>query len=310
MHRVLLALVLVLAATPAPAARDALTAIDSCLRQLDPALDVGYEKIAARCPELAPALKASPWAAWLPRDWDKPGNELSDQGLMELKTLIVHESQRRAQGPAPRTERLGPVLAALEAAQPPPVGWWARFKAWLRGILQARASTDTDSWLARLLGTTQLSQSVMRLIIVAVCAVLIGLAGAVVINELRLAGLLRPHGKPGTGPGPERHAEPPGAGDLGQIEAAAAELRPRLLLELIARQLYEQGRLPPARALTVQELLRSARLASGADRERLHVLARVSERLRFSNSVPAPEVLNAALERGRELLAGLTAARA
>ncbi|MFZ1100578.1 MAG: hypothetical protein WAN26_14375, partial [Steroidobacteraceae bacterium] len=118
MRRVLLALVLVLAATPAAVARDALAAIDSCLKQLDPSLDVGYEKIAARCPDLAPALRASPWEAWLPRDWDKSGNELSDQGLTELRTSIVRETRRRAGVRAPRVERVSSVLAALEAGPP------------------------------------------------------------------------------------------------------------------------------------------------------------------------------------------------
>jgi hypothetical protein len=310
MSRVLLALVLVLAATPAAAARDALTAIDSCLKQLDPSLDVGYEKVAARCPELAPALRGSPWAAWLPRDWDSPGNELSDQGLTQLKALILRESARRVRMPTPGTERVGAVLAALKAAQPEPAGWWARFKAWLHGILEARASADTDSWLTRLLGTAQLSQRVVRLIRVAACAVLIALAAAVVINELRLAGVLRRASMPGARPAGDADRGPLEARDVQEVEAAALELQPRLLLELIARRLYEQGRLPPSRALTVRELLRSARLAEGADQERLRVLAAACERLRFSGSAPAPEALGAALAGGRELLAGLAAARA
>lgn len=307
MRRVLLALVLVLAATPAAAARDALAVIDSCLKQLDPSLDVGYEKIAARCPDLAPALKASPWQAWLPRDWDKSGNELSDQGLTELRTLIVRETRRRVGMRAPRVDRLSSVLAALEAGQPEPAGWWARFKAWVRGIVASRAATGSDSWLARLLGATQLSERVARLVMVAVCAVLIAVAAAIVINELRLAGWLPRRGQTGTG---RAGAEAPAACDFAQVAAAAEELRPRLLLELIARRLYEQGRLPPARALTVQELLRAARLADDADRERLRVLAAASERLRFSNSGPGRDALGAALAAGRELLAALATAGA
>ncbi len=310
MHRLLLALVLVLAAMPVVAARDALSAIDSCLKQLDPSLDVGYEKIAARCPELAPALRASPWASWLPRNWDKPGNDLSDQGLTELRTLIVRESQRRAGIGALHIAGVTSVLAALSAGEPQPTGWWERFKAWLHGILEARAAADTDGWLARLLGTAQLSERVVRLIIVAVCAVLVVLAGAVVLNELRLAGWLRRRGEHGAGTAVDGGATGTGVSDLGQIEAAAEESRPRLLLELVVRRLYDRGLLPPAGALTVQELLRSARLTDRADRERLRVLAAASERLRFSNRVPEPEALGAALAGGRELLTALAAASA
>jgi hypothetical protein len=307
MRRVLLALVLVLAATPAAVARDALAVIDGCLKQLDPSLDVGYEKIAARCPDLAPALEASPWQAWLPRDWDRSGNELSDQGLTELRALIVRETRRRVAMRAPRVERVSSVLAALEAGRPEPAGWWARFKAWVRGIVAARAAADSDSWLARLLGATQLSERVARLGLAAVCAVLIALAAAILINELSLAGWLRRRAQTGAG---HAGARPPAACDLGQVAAAAEELRPRLLLELIARRLYEQGRLPPVRALTVQELLREARLADDADRERLRVLAQVSERLRFSDRGPGRDALGAALAAGRELLAALATAGA
>jgi hypothetical protein len=310
MHRLLLALVLVLAATSAAAMPDALGAIDGCLKQLDPSLDVGYDKITARCPELAPALRASPWAGWLPRNWDKAGNALSDQGLTELRTLIERESQRHAAMRAPRIAGVSAVLAALTAGQTRPTTWWERFKAWLHGIFEARAAADTDSWLARLLGTTQVPERVVRLIIVAVCVVLVVLAGAVVMNELRLAGWLHRPDRPGAGRAVDAGAEPADGSGLGQIEAAAEEARPRLLLELIARRLHEQGRLPPARALTVQELLRSARLTGGADRERLRVLAAASERLRFSNSMPGPEALGAALAGGRELLVSLRAAPA
>src|SRR5262249_29160448 len=73
-------------ARPAEAAQPdpALRTLDDCIQRLDPVQDVGYSRIAERCPELAPALAASAWAAWLPHDWDRPGNELSAGGLTEL----------------------------------------------------------------------------------------------------------------------------------------------------------------------------------------------------------------------------------
>ena len=89
MRRWLLALVLAAAGLPEAQARDALGAIDACLRQLDRNLDVGYPHIAARCPELAPSLAQSEWAAWLPRDWNRPDSLLSADGLTELRTLLT-----------------------------------------------------------------------------------------------------------------------------------------------------------------------------------------------------------------------------
>ncbi|HEV2285859.1 MAG TPA: DUF4129 domain-containing protein, partial [Steroidobacteraceae bacterium] len=69
-------------------------------------------------------------------------------------------------------------------------------------------------------------------------------------------------------------------------------------------------RLPPARALTVRELLRAAHLGDAGDRARLADLAQVCERLRFSGRPLPPETLAGALARGRELLDGLGVARA
>ena len=43
-----MALLVLLAAAPAAEARDALEVIDGCVARLDPELDVGFDKIAAR----------------------------------------------------------------------------------------------------------------------------------------------------------------------------------------------------------------------------------------------------------------------
>ncbi|TLY55636.1 MAG: DUF4129 domain-containing protein [Gammaproteobacteria bacterium] len=91
------------------------------------------------------------------------------------------------------------------------------------------------------------------------------------------------------------------------MEHASPFRQPTLLLELITARLGEQGRLPPARALTVRELTRAARLPGESDRERLSELAAACERVRFSGREPAPQALTAALARGRELLAALEA---
>src|SRR6202521_4867745 len=106
MRRWLLALVLAAAGLPGAQARDALGAIDACLRALDRNLDVGYQHVAARCPDLAPSLAQSEWAAWLPRDWNRPESQLSADGLTELRTLLTGPAPaaagaRAAGGPAP-----------------------------------------------------------------------------------------------------------------------------------------------------------------------------------------------------------------
>jgi hypothetical protein len=79
------------------------------------------------------------------------------------------------------------------------------------------------------------------------------------------------------------------------------------LLDMIVARLTTAGLLPPARALTVRELVQLARLADVADHQRLTELARTSERVRFSNSHVSNEDLAAAIEQGRELFTRLPA---
>jgi len=306
MRRALLALLVLLAAAPLAQARDALDVIDGCVARLDPELDVGFDKIAARCPELAPALAHSPWRAWLPTDWDKADNGLSAGDLRELRTLLVTESHRTALGHAPDTGRVAAALAAVA----PPVerhdSAWQRFKAWLRAALTERRGAPQRSWLGRLLEALG-RQGPWVLIAVGALALLALLALALLVSGPYGTGLLPWRRAPAV----RLHAGEAGCETTARqrLESAAPLERPRLLLELIAARLAELERLPPARALTVHELLRAAQLAAD-DRLRLGELTAVCERLTFSGRrLSAPE-LSAALERGRELLDALQGAAA
>lgn len=306
MGRALLALALMLSAAPAMAARDALASLDSCIGELRPQADVGYAKIATVCPDLAPSLKASPWAAWLPSDWNKPDNNLSRRGLRELRALIVRESARAAGARQPRPEQLGPVLASLhEYSAAAHRGWWARFRAWLHDVLTRRPEPNDNSWLRRLFTRLSIQQGALEGLRVGALVLLAVLTAAIVFGELRAAGLIgRRRRSPAAGGGLRTGAR---AHAWSDVERADLSEQPRLLLELITARLSAQDRLPPARALTVQELLGAARLPQAHDHERLAELARVSERLRFSDRLPSREALGTVLERGRQLLAGLEA---
>jgi uncharacterized protein DUF4129 len=291
-------------AAPAPApAHDLLAVIDDCAARLDSALDVGYGRIAARCPELALALTRSPWAAWLPADWERPDNQLSSAGLGMLRTLIARESVRDAQRrPPPRTMRLGAVLAAVTRSDDATATWWQRFKDLVRRIFtpQPRAGND---WLRRLVAELNLSGQTTELIAWGGFALVVALALAIVIGELRVAGLLgRGASRARTRVSPPR---PRGAGSLEAIERAAPEEQPALLLELIASRLIEQRRLPPARALTARELGRRADLPQESGRGQLAELVAVCERVRFSDETVGSAILIAAMSSGRRLLATL-----
>src|SRR5256884_1643362 len=144
MSRWLLALLLAAAGWPTAGAHDALDAIDGCLRELDPGLDAGDQRIAARCPELTPPLVQSQYAAWLPRDWNQTGNLLSADGLTELRALLTREPAATAARGAPSVEHVAAVLAKVTQSDQPRAGWWTRLKQWLREVLAPRPERSEE----------------------------------------------------------------------------------------------------------------------------------------------------------------------
>jgi hypothetical protein len=303
--RALVALLLAAVAVPCAQARDALRAIDDCVARLDSELDVGYARIAARCPDLTPALEQSPWAPWLPGDWNRPDNQLSAAGLSELHSLLARAAgPETRERPAPRTDRLAAVLATVTRPTDSGGSWWLRFKEWLHRIFTPPQPAD-QGWLRHLLQQIKLSTGAAQLIVWGAFALVVALAAAIILHELRVAGFLG-------GPAARTRArgQPPrasGVRALADIERAAAEQQPGLLLELIALRLAEQDRLPPARALTARELEQHARLPDESGRRRLRELVGVCERVRFSGEAVTAASLAAALHSGRVLLSALDA---
>lgn len=303
MHRGLLALILVVAGLPAAAGNNTVSAIDVCLHQLDSALDVGYERITARCPDLVPALSGA--AHWLPRDWNQSGNELSAAGLAELRALLTRVDAPAAAARPLNVEHVPGVLAALAQAPTADGGWWDRLKHWLRELFTPRRERAAQPpWLHWLFGDVTLGQGVQRAIVWGALALVMALAAAIIVNELRIAGLLRRHAPRAAAAAADATTTP--AGEAGALEQAGVTQQPRLLLELIAARLAAQQRLPPARSLTVHELARAARLPDAADRARLELLGAACERVCFADGQISPPVLAAALTAGRELLAAVS----
>ena len=303
MKRGVLALLLMACGTaPAAAADDVIAAIDSCIHSLDPSLDVGYERVAQRCPEVPRSLAASGYAAWLPPDWSKPDNELSVGGLVELRRLLTRPDSPAAVR-APRVTQLTAVLSELHRNDTARLGWWARFKQWLRDLFTPQQEVRERSWLERLIGSLDLSQRVTRGIVWGALLLVVLLAGGIVVNELRIAGWWRARRHRGSG----RSAQLPSgksAPTLDEVDRAGAAEQPHLLLRLIIARLHEQQRLPPAGALTFSELERAARLKDRLDRERLAALTAACERARFAEDATAASLAGAAA-RGRELLHSL-----
>jgi hypothetical protein len=291
------------------AAAQSLGSIDSCIKRLDPQADVGYERVAARCPDLIRQLDQSSWSVWLPRGWNESGNGLSAGSLKELRELASHELGTTLRVRAPDVQRLDPILAQLGTTDSERGSGWASFKAWLRSVArsQARGERDSGGWITRMIAQVGLSQAILELMAYAVAVLVVILAGGIVLNELRVAGWLR-----GWSLRAAKVRAPQAVARTNlrwsDIERALPQERPGLLLGLISQQLAERGLLPPSGALTIRELLREARLSarlSAADRARLTELALTAEQVRYSGHEVDADRLEAPLIRGRELLEGL-----
>jgi hypothetical protein len=275
--------------------------IDACVARLDPQLDIGYDRIAARCPELMKQLETGAWAPWLPRGWKEAGNDLSAGSLKEFRELVDRESRIREINPAaaPNVHSLQPILTALAGSRTET--GWSRFKSWLRSVLEHREQPTDEGWFNQMVSHVGISQSVIRLITYAALGAVVVLAGVIVLNELRTAGLF---GKR-AGFGRKRSAQSArSALGIGwsDIERAPLRDRPRMLLELIVRRLSDRGALPPSGALTVRELTRAVQLPEADDRSRLAEVALAAERVRYSNAELQPVPLDGSIARGRELL--------
>jgi len=278
--------------------------LDACVSRLDPEVDVGFDRIAVRCPDLVKQLEHGAWAPWLPRGWKEPGNDLSAGSLKEFRELVGRESAAGTSLQAPDVRHLKRVLSGL--ADTSTVGWWSRFKSWLRSILETREQSPDESWFSRMVSHVGIPQSLRQLIAYVALIAVVLLAAVIVFNEVRAAGLLPKRG--------DRARTRRGAPDMrapgmawSDIERAVLTDKPRLLLELIVRRLSDRGSLPPAGALTVRELTRAARLPEPDDRTRLSELALAAERVRYSSRDLESAALNESLARGRELLDRLDA---
>src|SRR5262245_32693396 len=133
MRRLLCAVVFLLIAPLQAAEPDSLAtarkAIDECTPRLDAQADVGYDRVAVRCPGLAAALEKSGVEQWLPQGW----KEVRQQPLhrqpkraafaqrpragraRERAQAACREAQRRAGGARRRASRDQRHLAALQA---------------------------------------------------------------------------------------------------------------------------------------------------------------------------------------------------
>lgn len=266
----------------------------------------GLEELEQDCPGLEHALVELGHAPFISAE---QRDRLTVYDLEDLRDL----TQRYAGGTpagAVRTESLASILDSLQKEQAAaPVGLLERFSRWLRSLWERQsAADDQPSWLQRWFDEHPLPEQLATYTLLAMVVLLIVAAIAVVINELRVAGVLRKSKA-------QRRAEeaalevPVNRGPLtlADVEAAALHDKPSLLLRVLVGALVKSGRLHAERSLTHRELMARIAFDEAAQRDNFSLVARLGERSVYGGGGVSPDEVDGAVAAGRVLLATLTA---
>jgi hypothetical protein len=302
-RRALVAFALVLAAAGgvAQAANDAaLAVVDACRAKLE-ARDVGMERVQRRCPDLLPALDKAPWRNLLPREMRERREEISAESLRALAELVRAADAAPLTGATPDHAKLATVLNALGAQGQEGATRWERFRRWLKDKLERREKEDAKAdWREEWLRKMRTSEGVAQVITYIGYGLVAALVAWVVWGELRAAGLLggtrRSAGRANPAAAWRRRLM------LADVAAAPLVERPGMLLRLVGEALTRARRLPASDGLTAAAIAQRAQLDAAADRERLALVAEVSETVRFAPEAPADAALERTVREAKALL--------
>lgn len=267
----------------------------------------GLENLETPCPGIEHALVEQGYSPFLS---ERQLDELSIYGLSDLRQLADRYVERPAPGGI-STGSLAPILESLDAerraGQPPTL--FERFKRWLRETFGKRQD-PSDSWLGRWLENIDVPETVTRVVVYGLIALVTILALAVLINELRVAGILGSkeiERKPSAVAGDAAQATKEST--LADLDATPPAQRPSALLRILVATLVKRGRLRAERSLTHRELVTRVSL-DDAQRESFGQVSKLSERTVYGNARVSPDEMDRVVQAGRELAAQIAASAA
>lgn len=260
------------------------------------------------CPALVDAVMASDFGELLPEDWS---DGISASRLTELRSaLAATESQPGERRLA--EDSLRKVLARLDAGAPqagPTL--WQRIKAWLKSLFEREeeANKGNEGWFVRLLRWLHLSTTTAAIINYSLLALLAAAVLAILIIELRAAGVLSRSRSAQRARRDGRKAGTAGSAAV-PVDLTVAPLleRPRLLVQMLVEKCVASGRLKERSSLTHRELERAARFEAAADRDSFRGVLAAAEAVRYASRAPDAERLTRAVQDGEALLSRLAGA--
>jgi hypothetical protein len=252
------------------------------------------------CPELAAAIDQGTWGEALA---GTSADDLSTTAFRTLTELVAAYQRPGASDLELRSDALDESLAALKLGEPTAeLTLWERIQRWFDEQFGSR-SGDARGWLESWLEHLSLSERVVRYLVVVLGIALVVATVVVVVNELRVAGVLaggvlRKY-SPLSASAPE---EEPHAVDFDDIARAPLARRPVLLLALVLERLRARNNAPLRDSLTHRELLGAA---AGLNAEQSVAFATVvgaAERVTFGEWRPEERDVEGVVARGRALL--------
>ncbi len=252
------------------------------------------------CPELAAAIDAGPWGRALS---EVSADQLSASEFIELTALVAVYARTGTGGFELRPETLDESLAALKVEKPSAeLTLWERIERWFEDQFGSQA--DARSWLDKWLEHLSVSERIVRYLVIVLGVVLVGATVFVVVNELRVAGLLA-RGVLGKYAPLEPSAREPAderPRDLDDLARAPLARRPVLLLKLVLERLRARGRPPLRDSFTHRELLRAASGLSAEQSAAFAAVVGAAERVTFSDWRPEEREVEGIVASGRALL--------
>lgn len=258
------------------------------------------------CPELAAAIDESPWGEALSEVW---ADELSASAFLELTELVAVYERPATGDLALRSESLDESLAALQLEKPlTELTIWERIQRWFDEQFGS-GSADARSWLDKWLEQLSPSERAVRYFVLVLGVVLVVATVVVVVNELRVAGLLaggllRKYAplEPSA-----REAAAARPRDLEDVARAPLARRPVLLLALVLERLRARGRPPLRASLTHRELLGAAADFSAEQSAAFAAVVGAAERVTFGGWRPEERDVEGIVASGRTLLESFAA---
>lgn len=282
--------------------RSARQVLDDCVESAE-ANVIGMVALEEKCPGLEQALVdlgLDPFIAeW---QWDTIGV----YGLMTLQS--VDDLYNKAP-PADRTVAVDGLQSILDELKQPvqaerPLTWFERFKRWLRNLMD-RQESNSDSWLSRMFDKYTLSETARNILFYGSVGLVVLLAVAVIVNEVRVA--RKGRRKKDRKQAAEAAFGEVLAGRTLDLDGASRSERPSILLQMLVATLVKTGRLKAERSLTHHELTVRAKFDDSAQRENFRRVAQLAERVVYGGD-DAPAELDEVVQAGRALHSQLSGA--